>query len=114
MICSSLNLDLRMVSSPRPAILRENSHYRLTSFRGGGQVDTVEVRAVKSVTIAPAFKLVLFIVLGLSVLSYVGSVLLAVLAKPTDQTNNLIEAGSTIYKIGCGAIIGLLGGKVLP
>jgi hypothetical protein len=76
--------------------------------------NTIEVRAEKTVTIAPAFKLVLFIVLGLSVTSYVGSVLLALFATPTDQTNNLIEAGSTIYKIGCGAIIGLLGGKVLP
>jgi hypothetical protein len=77
-------------------------------------VNTIEIAADRIVTIAPAFKLVLFIVLALSVLSYVGSVLLALLAHPTDQTNNLIEAGSTIYKIGCGAIIGLLGGKVLP
>lgn len=77
-------------------------------------VNTIEIAADRTVTIAPAFKLVLLIVLALSVLSYVGSVLLALLAPPTDQTNNLIEAGSTIYKIGCGAIIGLLGGKVLP
>src|SRR5919206_1752738 len=39
-ICSSLNLVLRMMSSPRSVILRENSHYFCTSFRGGGQLDT--------------------------------------------------------------------------
>jgi hypothetical protein len=38
MICSSLNLVLRIKSSPRSVILRENSHYHCTSFRGGGQV----------------------------------------------------------------------------
>ena len=36
MICSSLNLVLRMMSSPRSVILRENSHYFCTSFQGGG------------------------------------------------------------------------------
>jgi hypothetical protein len=77
-------------------------------------VDTVKITGEKTVSIAPAFKLVLFIVLGLSVASYLGSLLLALFAVPTDQTKNLIETGSTIYKIGCGAIIGLLGGKVLP
>lgn len=76
--------------------------------------ETVEVAEEKTLTIAPAFKLVLWLVVGLSVLSFGASILLALFAPPTDQTKNLIETGSTIFKMGCGAIIGLLGGKVLP
>jgi hypothetical protein len=77
-------------------------------------VHTVKLTAEKTVSIAPAFKLVLFTVLGLTFASYIGSMLLVLLAPHTDETKSLIEAGSTIYKVGCGAIIGLLGGKVLP
>lgn len=77
-------------------------------------IDTIEIPGEKTLTIAPAFKLVLWIVVGLSLLSFLASILLAVFATPTDQTSNLIETGSTIFKMGCGAIIGLLGGKVLP
>ena len=77
-------------------------------------IETVELSAEKTLSIAPAFKLVLWIVVGLSILSFVASILLAVFAPPSDQTKNLIETGSTIFKMGCGAIIGLLGGKALP
>mgnify|MGYP006951273415 CR=1 FL=1 len=74
---------------------------------------TVKLTAEKSVGVAPAFKLVLFTVVGLTFVSYLGSILL-LFAPHTDDTKSLIEAGSTIYKVGCGAIIGLLSGKVLP
>lgn len=77
-------------------------------------IDRVEIPADKTVVIAPAFKLVLWVVVGLSLLSYGASICLALFAPPTDQTKNLIEAGSTIYKMGCGAVIGLIGGKALP
>jgi hypothetical protein len=57
---------------------------------------------------------VLFVAVGLTLVSYVGSILLAVLPTQTEEIKRLIETGSTTYKMGFGAIIGLLGGKVLP
>jgi hypothetical protein len=74
----------------------------------------VEITTKDVMTIAPAFKLVLWIALFLTVLSYAGSIILAVLPNQTSDIGRLIETSSTTYKMGFGAIIGLLGGKVLP
>ena len=66
-------------------------------------------------TIAPAFKLVFFSVLGLTVLCLAGMVALVVIFQtPNDQVKGAIELFSTLAKLGFGSIIGLLGGKVLP
>lgn len=66
------------------------------------------------VTVSPTFKLVLFIALGLTLLSLLTSILLAIIATPSEDTKRLIETCSTTYKMGFGAIIGLIGGKALP
>lgn len=68
----------------------------------------------KDLPIAPAFKLVLFVVIALTLISFAASILLAIYAPQTDEVKKLIEASSTMYKAGFGAVIGLLGGKVLP
>lgn len=60
------------------------------------------------------FKLVFLAVLFLSVLSLGISVALAVFVKdPGEPVKNLIETCSTVFKLGCGAVFGLLGGKAL-
>jgi hypothetical protein len=62
----------------------------------------------------PTFKLVFLSVLGLTVLSLVLHVVLVVtLKQPNDQAKLLIETCSTLTKTGFGAMVGLVGGKVL-
>ena len=68
----------------------------------------------KKLSVAPAFKLVLFVVIALTLVSLAASILLALSAPQTDEVKKLIDACSTMYKAGFGAILGLLGGKVLP
>lgn len=70
--------------------------------------------AKKPLTVAPAFKLVLFVVVGFTILSLACSILLAIFGPQTEEVARLVEACATMYKVGGGAIMGLLGGKVLP
>jgi hypothetical protein len=68
---------------------------------------------ITTTTLTPAFKLVFFTVLGLSILSLVASFVLVLLPNPSDEAKRLAETCSTIFKLGCGTFFGLLGGKVL-
>jgi hypothetical protein len=63
--------------------------------------------------LTPAFKLVISIVTGLTVLSLAVSISLALYHQKSDQINALIETCSTTYKLGFGALVGLIGGKAL-
>ena len=65
------------------------------------------------VPLSPAFKLAVLIVTGLTVLSLAVSIFLALDAHKSDQINSLIETCSTTYKMGFGALVGLIGGKAL-
>ena len=65
------------------------------------------------ITLSPAFKLVVAIVTGLTVLSLAVSIFLALYQQKSDQINSLIETCSTTYKLGFGALVGLIGGKAL-
>jgi hypothetical protein len=65
------------------------------------------------IPLSPAFKLVVLIVTGLTVLSLAVSIFLALDPNKSDQINGLIETCSTTYKLGFGAIVGLIGGKAL-
>ena len=69
---------------------------------------------VAVLTLTPAFKWVLLIVLGLTLVSLVVSVYLASLSNPSDLAKGLFETCSTTWKMGFAAIIGLIGGKALP
>jgi hypothetical protein len=66
------------------------------------------------IDLTPAFKLIFLSVLALTFLSYVGSLFLAVFdaSHPTENVKQLIDTFSTTWKLGFGAIIGLIGGKV--
>ncbi|HWE35668.1 MAG TPA: hypothetical protein VG406_03785 [Isosphaeraceae bacterium] len=61
----------------------------------------------------PAFRLVFFSVLGLTLLSLAASVYLVLREKQTDEIKRLAETCSTTWKLGFGAIGGLIGGKAL-
>jgi uncharacterized membrane protein YczE len=69
----------------------------------------------KLTTLTPAFKLVFCSVLGLTVLSLGVSVYLAIAYSPapSEEIKRLIETCSTTWKMGFGAIVGLIGGKAL-
>ena len=66
---------------------------------------------VVTFTLTPAFKLVFLSVLGITLLSIVLSCSLAVMGEPNEEKSALVQALLTTWKLGFGAIIGLLGGK---
>jgi hypothetical protein len=59
----------------------------------------------------PYFKLAFAAVVAITVLALVLNVLLALLGSDTDQVKAAAETCSTTYKMGFGAIVGLIGGK---
>ena len=63
--------------------------------------------------IHPVFRLVFLTVLGLTATSMGVCVLLSLAARQTDPVRQLIETCSTTFKLGFGAIVGLLGGKAI-
>ena len=72
------------------------------------------VAGAATVTVTPTFKLVFASVLGLTVVSLLTVILLAVFVQnPSDQVKAVIETCSTTFKMGFGAIVGLIGGKAL-
>ena len=79
---------------------------------GHGSVATASNGQVVAVD-RPLFKLVFLTVTALTVLTLGISVLLAVfVSKPDASVASTIDATATVYKIGFGALAGLLGGKV--
>ena len=66
-----------------------------------------------TVTLTPAFKLVFLSVLGITVLSMVLSCYLVASGAASEDKTALVQACLTTWKLGFGAIIGLLGGKAI-
>jgi len=60
----------------------------------------------------PRFKLIFSTVAALTVLALILNVLLATLGNDSEQVRAAAEACSTTYKMGFGAIVGLIGGRV--
>jgi hypothetical protein len=68
---------------------------------------------VATLTLTPAFKKVFNTVLGLTILSLGVSLVLALWPGQSDDVKRLIETCSTTFKMGFGAVVGLIGGKAL-
>jgi len=65
------------------------------------------------ITLSPQFKLIFLSVLSLTLLSLIASVVLVLFAKDSDEVKRLVETCSTTWKLGFGAMIGLIGGKTI-
>jgi hypothetical protein len=61
--------------------------------------------------LTPRFKLIFSTVAALTVLALILTVLLAVFGGDSEQVKAAAEACSTTYKMGFGAIVGLMGGR---
>ena len=74
-----------------------------------------EFLTLKTTTAPTAwFRMVFLSVLGLTVLSLLTSAALATMvSEPSEEVKRLIETCSTTWKLGFGAIVGLIGGKTL-
>jgi hypothetical protein len=72
-------------------------------------VDPIEYRKVKV-----TFKLVFLTVFAIVLLSYFGAMYLGLQPSLTDGGKQVLETSLTLSKLGAGAILGLLGGKVIP
>jgi hypothetical protein len=80
---------------------------------GNGSVPGSGPEPSPKITLSPAFKLVVTIVTGLTILSLGVSIFLALYQQKSEQINQLLETCSTTYKLGFGALVGLIGGKAL-
>jgi uncharacterized membrane protein (Fun14 family) len=79
---------------------------------------TASETTVLTVSLSPAFKLVFLSVLGLTILSLlIGCTLVGLTIRTarnmTPQENVMLDLCTSTFKLGFGAIIGLLGGKAL-
>jgi hypothetical protein len=66
------------------------------------------------ITLSPAFKLVFLTIVGITVLTMIVSCYLVSLGPtnpPDPERSALLQAFATTWKLGFGAIVGLLGGK---
>jgi hypothetical protein len=62
--------------------------------------------------LTPFFKLIFLTVFALTLLSLVVYVAVVIMVdNPNDQAKGLIDTCSTTWKMGFGAIVGLIGGK---
>ncbi|HEX2296430.1 MAG TPA: hypothetical protein VHN37_14130 [Actinomycetota bacterium] len=62
--------------------------------------------------LSPDFKVVLLVVVAFTALSFVGSLVLTI-PRETDTTKQVLEMTLTTFKLGFGALVGLLGGKTI-
>ncbi|WP_369197615.1 hypothetical protein [Streptomyces djakartensis] len=62
--------------------------------------------------LTPRFKLIFSTVAALTALALILNVLLAAFGSDSEQVKAAVEACSTTYMMGFGAIVGLIGGKV--
>lgn len=68
---------------------------------------------VTHLRLTPAFKWVFLSVITLTLLSLAVSVYLVNSMNASEDARRLIETCSTTYKLGFGAIVGLVGGKAI-
>ena len=67
----------------------------------------------RTIVLSPIFKLIFLTVLGLTLISLVVALYLASKGSITEYQADLFTTCSTTWKMGFGAIVGLIGGKVV-
>ncbi len=77
---------------------------------GGHESDPAVTREV---TLTPLFRLTFFSVLALTALSAIACVALSQWGREGEETRRLVETFSSTWKLGFGAILGLLSGKAI-
>jgi hypothetical protein len=78
-----------------------------------GKANGSPLPAAAAIALTPTFKLVFISVLSLTILSLLVSLILVLYGRDTEDSKRLIESCSTTWKLGFGAIVGLIGGKAL-
>lgn len=76
------------------------------------QQQSVRMSETKS-DLTPRFRLIFCTVAALTALTLILNVLLAAFGGDSEQVRAAAEACSTTYMMGFGAIVGLIGGKVV-
>jgi len=84
----------------------------MTNPAGPGAIPTGQTQVI-TVTLTPTFKLVFLSVLGITVLSMMIGCYLVTVHAESDAGKALMTTCMTTFKLGFGAIIGLLGGKTM-
>jgi hypothetical protein len=67
---------------------------------------------VKVTDITPRFKLVFATVLAITILCLLLNLVIVLAAPPGAAAESFVDTCSTAFKLGFGAIVGLVGGKV--
>ena len=81
---------------------------------GGVTPGTTHVGDVRVTPVSPVFKLVFVVIVGLTVLALAANVCMALMVEgPNQQTIDVMNTCSTFAKTGFGAIVGLIGGKLV-
>jgi hypothetical protein len=89
---------------------REVRARNLQSRLGAGGKPSYDSHDVIHLT--PAFKLIFGSVLAITFVSLLVMIALAIFVQgPNDQVKNVFETCSTTFKLGVGAILGLISGK---
>lgn len=108
-------LVLRSMMAPFAATVIKSAKSSLSGQRGvtlAMNDRTNVVTQSQQIVVSPVFKLVFLTVVALTVLSGATAVLMAFVGdgvKPNQQA--VFESMNTAWKLGLGAIFGLLGGK---
>lgn len=63
--------------------------------------------------VGPHFKLILLAVLVLTLISLLVMCVVAATGSDSEASKNVLDTTSTTFKMGFGAIIGLVGGKAV-
>jgi len=95
-----------MGGNPNPAVNEPAAH------PAQQPVHPAQQPPVATLTITPDFKLVFASVLSITFIC-LGVALYLTMQTPSDAIKSLNEKVLSVFTLGCGAIIGLLGGKAL-
>lgn len=78
-----------------------------------GEAYPAEVSEAEPVEIGRSYKMIFFSALGLTILSFIVAFYLSSFKELNSQQKDLFDTCSTTWKMGFGAIIGLIGGKAV-